>query len=420
MVDFVYPKGRREVVMKNSMLITVVLAIFVCVKPCYAQLDDKALAETFFDKGVLAYDLDDYYPAISYFEETLKYNPDHKGAQRYLQQSKVTKIKELYAKAFNYITVDKEYFNAEETFIEILKIDPTQRKAQIYLTRKVPRLIKNLTKDLTPEQIAQIRKELLGDFVPQGVTRIGSQRIGTRVFLAEQLASPVDVILGPSEEIVEYVVEESARPAPRERVIVYPDGRVEEVYPRIELIQQTLDSFEIQPVVRGDTVEVMNIYNIDVDEVGKIIKKIEKIRHGIHQDIAYLTAKPEVVSYARDEKLHYIAVSDALFDIENERRMQKEAIRSRWPIIRPKVSYPKRYREQTYVSPAASGYMEVPKDYPAEGVVGVLYDQAFSYYQDKNLPMAKDYFQKVLLLDPGERLAKKFLYNINRGMIPLR
>ncbi len=402
------------------------MAIVVSMGPCYAQLDDAALAQTYYDKGLIAYDLNDYYAAISYFEEAIEHDPKHRGAQAYLERTKDAQIKELYQKAFNYIAREHEYFNAEEIFIQILEIDPTQKKAQIYLTKKLPRLIENITKNLTAAEILQIQEELLGDFTPKGSPTIPPYAVDTKLVLYEQLQSPVDQILGPPEELIEEAIElkqkvvvvESDKIAPRKRILVY---RVEDpgTYSRIHAIRQELARFEPTFVSQVDTIKPIDVYDVELAELKALSKRLDKIVRELNQDIAYLTAEPEIVSYVTDRAYRYAAISDALFKVENERRLKKERRRARWPIVRPKTSYPKEYKEQTYVRPMPVGFMPVPEQYPDKGVVGLLYKEAFTHYQDRNLPMAKDYFQKVLLLDPDERLARKFLYNINRGVIPL-
>ena len=402
--------------MKYSILITVIIAIFVCVNPCYAQLDDKALAKTFFDKGMSAYDSDDYYAAMFYFEEALEYDPNYQPAQRYLKDAKTTKIKELYEKAFNYIAVKKEYFRAEETLIEILEIDPRQRKAQVYLTREMPRLIDKLTKDLTSEEIEKMRKDLLGDFVPQDITKTPMGKVNTQLVLSKQMEPATDAKFDTSEKVV---IEEKVDVVPRKRIIVYPGKKIVKVRPRIDFIRQELDRLEVQPVIRGDVVEKIDVDTIDVAEFEELSKKLRQINRDLNQYIDFLDAKPTVVSYVVHTPARYAIINDTLHGIERTRRYQREKSRPRKYIIRRVISYPAALREQTYAPSLVTGFMKIPDDYPSEGVVGLLYGEAFTHYKNNNLPMAKDYFQKVLLIDPGESLAQKFLYNINRGLISI-
>ncbi|MBU2258341.1 MAG: tetratricopeptide repeat protein, partial [Candidatus Omnitrophica bacterium] len=336
----------------------------------------------------------EYSGSANLFSEILELNPDHKEAKDYAQIKipdliKEQRIRDLYREAILGFSVEN-YDEAAKAFNEIIALDPGQIQAQEYIESKIPQILnKQKVQALYNEAIASFnnREYENANGIFNQILALDPQQINAREYLETKipLALKEQKINNLYKEALDYFSQGDYIGAKElfQEIISLDPQQVKATYYLQQMLPPILnksgaESLYTKAVIyfnSGEYVKALNLFN----ELLILQPEHPKARMYVENKIPYELSRQK----------------------EQERRI----------FIETEIE---RYLSKEETAPPKTTTGLPPKPTNKTGVIGYLYDLAFQYYQAGELEKSADFFNKILLVNPGEFIAQSYLNRIVR------
>jgi len=381
------------------------------------QEEKKIKAASLYQQALSDLADNNYDQAITGFQKALALDPAHKEAKDYLEQKipaklaqdKRQKIDVLYRQALSDFA-DKKYDSAAESFKEILVLEPGEAQAADYIKVKIPDLLKaekiaslypqalEYFKQADYEKSLQVFNEILSLDPGQKEAKDYAQ-VKIPAILTEQKVKALYLQANAYYQIKSYAKAEEFY-----RQILALDPKQEKARGYVEKeIPQRLKEIEDAKrlMVRKDAEK----FALEMEKA-----KAKELRERQEQDRQARRVEQEKELAAR-KKSAQVQVAAKEKKVMKKQEKPKSAEQ---PVLAPpapkKEPVPEKKQEVALKREQASpSRLGVPMNYPRDGVVGYMYETAFKYYKEGDLELAGEYFRKILLTDPGQQLAKRYL-----------
>jgi tetratricopeptide (TPR) repeat protein len=364
----------------------------------YAQVKIPEVRKQLRIKGIYkdaveSFSVGDYSKAQGLFNDILVLDPRQAEAKEYLEvkipeKLKLEKINVLYSQAFGDFG-RRDFESADAKFKEILAIAPDEKEAQEFVQSKIPQASKE-------ENIERFYKEAMfafnnGDYESsmryfEQVLSLDPQERQARIYLEQEIPNR---LLAAKEE--------------QERLRL---ARMQDERKRSELEQQRL---EAQRVSREENISKQREKVIQQKESAR--KQQDEARKQ-QEEARKLAAEKEAQmekqkKAAKEKEAILLAKREKPSQLPAQKKVQQAAGATSQQAAKPKDK-----KEKPKAKPAT---VKRKPDYPKTGVVGYLYECAFAAYEDGDYDLAKDYFNKILVISPTEATAKDYMAEITKG-----
>lgn len=366
----------------------------------------------------------DYETAASLFRVILQLDPTQKEAKEYLDIKIPQKLKEqkssvLYSEAQAALK-NKEYDKAKSLCQDSLALDSKNQETCDCLNVKI---------------LAAIKEDKIKALLTEGVTAFDSQKYdqaaGTFKDILilnssqEQAREYLDIKIPQKlkEQKIKQLYSEGlgyfnakdyaqATTIFKEIIALDSDQAQAEEYLDVK-IPAALKEKNIQDSLReaaqfftlGDCTKASELFNqvLSLDPNNVQAKKY------LEEDIpAKLSQIADEIAKAKQEEMEKSMREQQEAQSSIDRKRQEEIEKERLRAAKLKREEALISRKVSVVQPELS----VSPDYPKEGAIGYLYECAFTAYNNGNLQDARDYFTKILLVSPREKVATNYLVKI--------
>ena len=360
--------------------------------------------DALYKKALKAFNAGDYDAAENVFKTIVAIDPKQRRAKIYLEEkipyqlSKIRKreIDVLYKVAFRQFN-KKNYPEALDTFNEILTIDPGQKRARFYAEEKIPKLMRNT-------KVARL--------CDRGVDLYRADKYRESAKTFEEV-----LCIDPSNRQAKTYIDKNIP----HKLKMMQKEKIKYLY------GQAHNQFRRKNYKGADSI-FKEILAIDPSEsqaqkyVSKIIpQKMAEIRE---QELAQAKRHQEQMHQRRmemqsqrEDQMHQRQMEMQRYQ---EEQVMAQARQRETELMRRKhmdeMASQVEAREEV-VTAAPKPIKGKPRDYPRDGAIGYLYEEAFMYYCKGELGLAKSYFTKILAADPDQPLANVYLDNINELMV---
>jgi tetratricopeptide (TPR) repeat protein len=374
----------------------------------------------------------DYMNATEKFKEILALSPEEREAKEFLETKipavvKEEKVRGMYAQAIDAFD-NGDFQRANEIFKGIIAEDPAQDKAKDYLEAKIPQKIAEAKiQDLYKGALIAFNNEEYEAAIKyfEQILAIDPKQQTARAYLEDKI--PEKLKLAKEEQ-------ERARQAQLEREQELEKERLAQIERRKQAEREHLALIERQREIENE--RLAEIERQRQAEEREHLAEIERERQVEGEHLAEIERQMQVererlaqMERQRQEERARLAGEERQRLIERERLAQIEIQKQRQKSAallakKEKEQQPPYQQGQISPKPKKEAALKTePKKYIStdrkpkyiqDGVIGLLYDRAFSAYDEGDYTAAQDYFSKILTIDPTESVAKEYLDKVTK------
>jgi cytochrome c-type biogenesis protein CcmH/NrfG len=362
------------------------------------------------------------------FARVLELDPANQQATEYLkvkipEEEKQAKIKELYREATELFALN-DYERANGLFKEIMILDKGESEAMDYVQVRIPEKLKAM-------KVNVLYSEALGCFNNRDyacayakfneILKISPEENEARKFVEDKIPSEVKKIkiaklyagamaafeasdYPSAKELFKAVLEEDPDQAKAKEYLE------KEIPNKLELLRQEQEKVRLVQLEKERKAELERKAKAEKDrQIAQA--RLEKERKAAQEK---LEKERQIVQAKQAERLKQEQIEkakQAMKDAEGQKKKEVLSTKKEKPLPQEATTTRSQIKEPT----AKYSLTKKKPDYPKDGVMGYLYEQAFLAYDSGDYETARDYFTKIMMADPNQSVARDYLAKILKG-----